>query len=104
MQEHCGGMFVSGHRFTKSDVSQVLQTIRERIVVGVPGFPEPVSIRKFFWREGCKPQQIVRTIFNHIDPQIISRIDTEIWSVFVPKSYALELHQTVERGVFHSLD
>ena len=89
-------MFVCGNGIAKSDVTQVLQSVGQRIVPRVPVLPQAVSRGEFLWRKGGKPQQVVRSIFDHIDSQVISCIDAEVWPLCIPKSKSFQFQNPVE--------
>jgi len=96
-------MLVSGNRLAESNVSQILKRIGERVIRGVAGFPEAVSLRKLFWRKGRKAQQVVGTVFDHIDAQIVAGVDAKIRAPRVAQRQAVQLHEPVEGGMFHPL-
>src|ERR1035438_7858535 len=97
-------MFVGGNGDAKSDIAQVLQSVGERVVLKVPGLPEAVSRREFLWRKGSKSQQVIRPVFDHVDSQVVSGVDTKVWPPRITKGESFKFQQTVEGRVFHSLD
>src|ERR1700731_4403402 len=104
MQEHSSGMLVCGNRLTKRHIAKILQRIRKSVIRRVTRFPQPVPLRKFLWRERRESQQIVRPILDHVDAQIVSRVNAKMRPVRVAEGEPLHLDQPVERRMFHSLD
>src|SRR6202035_4548605 len=74
------------------------------IVLGVSGLPESVSLGKFLWRKRGKSQQVVRPVFNHIDPQVVPCVYAKVWPVCIAKGESFKFQKTVEGGVFHTLN
>jgi hypothetical protein len=83
-------MFVRGNGITKRNISQVLQGVGKSVILGVPGLPEPVSLGEFLWRKGGKSQQVVRSIFDHIDSQVVSCVDAKVWPVRIANGESFE--------------
>src|SRR5215472_6820931 len=96
VQKHCRRVFVGGNGSAKSDVSQVLQGIGESIVIGISSLPEPVSLGELLRSKGGKTEQIVRAVFNHVDAQIVPRIDAKVRPVCVTEVETIKLRETVE--------
>src|SRR5215472_5762914 len=82
----------------------MLEGVGESVVGGVSSLPKPVSLGEFLWRKGCESQQVVRTVFDQIDSQIISGVDAEVRTVLVAKRETLQFQEAVQGGVLHSLD
>src|ERR1700679_2813075 len=97
-------MFVSGNGGAKGHASQVWQGVRKGVVLRVSGFPEPVALGEFFRRESGKSQQIVRSVLDHVDSQVVSCVDAKLRAVFISKGESLQLQKTIKRRVFHPLD
>ena len=84
-------MFVGRNRFAKRHIPQILQCVRQGIILRIAGFPQAVTFREFIWRKGGQPQQVVRPIFDHVDRKVISRVDAEFRTVPVAKRQPLEV-------------
>src|ERR1035438_6690962 len=97
-------MFVRRNRVSKGDVSQVLQSVGKVVVLGVCGLPQPVSLGEFLRRKGGKSQQVVRSIFDHVDSQVVSCVNAKVWPVRIANGESFKFQKTVEGRVFHSLD
>src|SRR5260221_14393272 len=96
MQKRRGGMLVSRHWLAKSHIPEVLQGVGKRVVSRVSLLPEPVSFRKFLRSKGSEPQEIVRTVFDHVDAQIVARIDAKIRAMRVAQCEASKLDHTIQ--------
>src|SRR5678815_788710 len=103
MQKDGCGMLVCGHWSTKRDIAQVLQRVGQSIVSRIPFSPQPVSFRKLFRSKRRKTQQVVRSIFDHVDPEIVARVNAELGTMCVSHLETLEFEQTIERRVLHAL-
>src|SRR5437016_8003519 len=97
-------MFVGGNRLAKRNISKILQGIRESVIPRITRFPKPVALREFLGGKRCESQQIVRTVLDHVDAQVVSRVDAEIRPASVAKNEPLELAQPVKRRMLDSLD
>src|SRR5450631_2831324 len=97
-------MFVCGNGCTKGDVAQMLQGIRKSIVRWVSGLPESVTRREFLWRKGGESQQVVRSVFDHVDSQVVPGVDAKVRPVCIAKGESFKFQKTVEGRVFYSLD
>src|ERR1700720_4328987 len=97
-------MFVCGNGCAKGDISQVLQGVGKGVVLGVSGLPTPVPRGEFLRRKSSKSQQVVRSIFNHVDSQVVPCIDAEVWPVCIAKGESFKFEKTIEGRVFHPLD
>src|SRR6266851_9627171 len=89
-QKHRSRVFVRGNRVAKRHVPQVLQRIRQSVIRRVTRLPQQVALRKFFGCERRQSQQIVRPVLDHVDAQIVSRVDAKIRPVRVAKSEPLQ--------------
>src|SRR5258708_1313092 len=78
VQKHRGGMFVRWNGRAKGHVSQILEGVGQCEVPRITGLPKPVALRKFLRRKRRKSQQIVGAVLDHVDSQIVSRVDAEI--------------------------
>src|SRR6266576_3607141 len=97
-------MLVRGYWFSKCNIAQILQGIRKWVVGGISRFPEMVALRELFWSEAGQTQQIVRSVLDHVDPQIVARVNTEVRPVRVSQCKAFQFNQPIEGRMFHSLD
>src|SRR5215510_14718830 len=104
VQEDRGRMLVRRYWVAEGHVSKVLQGVREREIGGVIRFLEAVSLRELLWRKRRQAEQIVRSILDHVDAQIVARVDSELRPAGVSKRQPFKLEQAIERGVFQSLD
>src|SRR6476661_1273961 len=96
-------MFVSRNGCAKRDVSQVLQSVGESVVRGISSFPEPVPLGKSLRRKSGQSQQVVRSVFDHVDSQVIPRVDVKIRTVCIAKRQSFKFEKTIKRRVFHPL-
>ncbi len=96
MQKHRSGMFVRRNWLAKRHVSQVLQSIRQRVIRRITRLPEPVAFGEFLRGKRRQSQQILRSVLDHIDAQIVSREDAEIRPVRVAEREPLQLDQPIE--------
>src|SRR5579864_8842616 len=97
-------MLVRGNGSAKGNISQVLQGVGKGVVLGVPRLPEAVSRGEFLRRKGGKSQQIVRPVFNHVDSQVVPRIDAKVWPVCIAKSESFKFQKAIEGRVLHPFD
>src|SRR5579862_734292 len=97
-------MFVRRNGSAKRHLSQVLQSVRERVVFRVSRLPKAVSLREFLRRKSSKTQQVVRSIFDHVDSQVVSRVDAKVWPMCIAQSEPFKFQETIERRMLHALD
>src|SRR5580698_5088468 len=97
-------MFVGGNGVAKGDISQVLQGVGKTVVLWVCSLPQPVSLGEFLRCKGGKSQQIVRSVFDHVDSQVVSCVNAKVWPVRIANGESFQFQKTVEGRVFHSLD
>ena len=90
MKENRRGVFVRGNRFSKREVTQVLQRIGKNVVRRIAGFPQSVPLGEFLGRESCQPEEIVRPILDHVDSEVVPCIDAKVWPICVAKSESFE--------------
>src|SRR5207245_11379035 len=91
-------------RHAKCASPKSLHRTRQARIRCITRLPEPITLREFFRCECCDSQQIVGSIFDHVDAQIISGIDAEIWPVRVAKSEPLQFDRPVERRMLDAFD
>lgn len=77
------GMFVSGDGITEGDVSEILQGVIELVISFVPLFPEAVALGEFFRAKGGESEEVVGTVFDHVDAEIIAGVNAKIGAEFV---------------------
>src|SRR5713226_4313181 len=104
MQKHCGGVLVSGNRRTERHVAQILQRIRQSVIRGISRLPEPVALGEFFRCKRRQSQQIVRSVFDHVDAQVVSRVNAKVRSMRIPNREPVQLNHSIERRMLDSLD
>src|SRR4030095_5862961 len=104
VQKYRSGMLVGWNRLTKSHIPEMLQRIGKSIVCRVPSLPKLVSFEKFLRSKRCKTEQIVRTVFNHIDAEIVASINAQVRAMRISKTEAFKFHQPIERGMLQSFD
>src|ERR1700689_3314382 len=97
-------MFVRRNGVSKSDISQVLQSVGKIVVLRVCGLPQPISLPEFLRCKGGKSQQVVRSIFDHVDSQIVSCVNKKVWPVGIANGELFKFQKAVERRVFYALD
>src|SRR5579872_1600853 len=97
-------MFVRRNGSAKRHVSQVLQSIRERVILRVARPPQAVALREFLRRKSGKPQEVVRPIFDHVDSQVVSRVDAKVWPMCIAQSESFKFQETIEGRMLHALD
>src|SRR6202046_3747383 len=97
-------MFIRWNGSAKGHVSQVLQGIRESVVLRVSGLPQSVSLCESLRRKGGQPQQVVRPILDHVDSQVVPSVDTKVWPVCLTQGKSFKFQKSVQRRVLHSLD
>src|SRR5215469_1867644 len=54
--------------------------------------------------ESCQSQQVVRAIFDHVDAQIVPRVNAKVRSAHVAKREPLQFEGAIERRMLDSLD
>src|SRR6266852_2270504 len=96
IKEHRRGVFVGGHRSAKYHVSQMLQRVRESVISKLTGCPQTIAFGEFLGRQGGQSEQIVGAVFDHVDAQIVSRIDTEVRPVRVSQGKPGKLDRPVK--------
>src|SRR5450432_1958572 len=97
-------MFVGWNGGAKGSVAQMLERIGQRVVCRIPRVPEAVAFRELLRGECSETQQIVRAILNHVDAQIISRVNSEIRPMSIAERKAPELNPPVKRRMFQAFD
>ncbi len=90
------GMFVRRNWLAKRHVSQVLQRIRQGVIRRITRLPEPVAFGEFLRGKRRQSQQIIRSVLDHVDAQIVSRVDAEVRPVRVAEREPLQLDQPIE--------
>src|SRR5215469_7211085 len=85
LQKHRRRMFVRRNWIAKGNISEILQRVRQRIVRGITGGPQPVPLRKLFRRKRGQPQQIIRSVLDHIDAQIVACVNEKVWPPCIAK-------------------
>src|SRR5215472_3313336 len=78
LQEHRRRMLVRQNRIAERNISEILQRVRQRIVRGISGGPQSVALRKLFRRKRGQPQQIIRSILDHVYAQIVARVNAKL--------------------------
>src|SRR2546429_1515677 len=104
MKKHRRRMFVRLNGIAKRNVSQMLQGIRQRIVRGIPFGPEAVPLRKLLRCKRGQPEQIIGSVLDHVDAQIVSCINAKVRPLRIAKLKPSQLRQPVQGRVFHPLD
>src|SRR5579864_624665 len=82
----------------------MLQRICQSIIAGVSALPPTVTFRKFLWGKGSQAQQVVGTVLDHVDAQIVSSVDTKVWTTLVAKSKPLEFEQSIQGRMLYSFE
>src|SRR5215467_13666009 len=65
-------VFVGGDWSPESDIAEMLQHIRKRVVCGIAVAPQTVAFGELL---GCKrgeTQKVIRSVFDHIDREIVA--------------------------------
>src|ERR1700736_5115477 len=104
MQKHRSRMFVGGNGLAKGNVAEILQRVGDSVVDRVAGFPKAVAFGKFFGSEGSEAKQIVRAVLDHVDAEIVSRVNAKIGPMLVAKRQSTEFDDAVEGRMLHAFD
>ena len=96
MQKDRGGMLIRRDGRTERDVPQVLQRVGQRVVARIAVAPQPVALGKFLGSEGCEAQQVIRTVLDHVDAEIVAGIDAELRPMRVSELQPFELQEAIE--------
>src|SRR2546429_2762216 len=82
----------------------MLQGVGQRMVRGIPFGPEAVPLRKLLRCKRGQPEQIIGSVLDHVDAQIVSCINAKVRPLRIAKLKPSQLRQPVQGRVFHPLD
>src|SRR5215467_2952311 len=83
VKEYCGRVFVGGDWSPESHVAEMLQRVGQRVVCGIGGAPQSVAFGELLRREGGETQKIIRSVFDHIDGEIVAREDLKLRAILL---------------------
>src|SRR5215475_8640011 len=70
-----GRVFVGGDWIPESHIAEMLERVGERVVCGITGAPQTVAFGELLGRKCGETQQVIRSVFDHIDRKIVARED-----------------------------
>src|SRR5215813_5122520 len=73
-------VFVGGDWSPKSHIAEMLQRVGERVVCGIAGAPQSVAFGELLGRKRGETQKVIRSVFDHIDREIVAREDLKLGS------------------------
>lgn len=83
MEELGGRMFVGGDWRAKTHEAEVLQEVVEHKRAGVSTFPPDISFGEEVGGQGAESKEVVRSVEDHIDGQIVSGEEEKVGAKLV---------------------
>ena len=99
-EEHGCAVFVGWDGGAESEEPEVLEAVVERVKLGIAFEPRFVALREKVGSECAKAQQVIASVHDHVDGEIIACVHTEVRAHGIADSDSLPFEVAAKGGVF----